>query len=548
MGRQKLLIIGLDGYEQRVADALIEAGELPNLRALMAASARLSLDHGRHRRTGLAWEHVSTGASPDRSGRFAAVTFDPGSYEASQRATTAVPFLTGRAGRIVAIDVPYFDLRQAHGTRGLSNWGAHDPGVPEFSRPAGLMAEVEARFGPYPAKDEIYAFAWPSADRAGEVGRKLTEALHKRTALTQWLLQERLPDWEVAITVVSELHSAIEPLWHGFDETHPLHGVASAAPAREGLLGVYRALDEMVGSLRAAFPDAALLAFSMHGMGANDADVASMVLLPELLYRRTFGTSRLVVPAAWREADGGVPLLDADDHWDAAVLGCFREEGLVGRALRKARRVAGGDGRAVAGPANGAGTRVDFPISWMPSSRYAPWWRDMEAFAIPSFYDGRIRLNVAGREAHGFVPPEDYDATCEAVSADLMACRCSRTGRPVVREILRPHGADPAAVPETDGDLEVVWDGLPVGFVHPRFGEIGPVPFRRTGGHTGGDGVFWLAGEGIGAGDLGRASAFDVAATIHDWLDSNASPPASGMSLLERVMAGNPACSDAAFL
>ncbi len=538
MTRQKLLVIGLDGFEQRVADRLIAGGELENVRKLMADSACLALDHDRHRRTGLAWEHVSTGSAPERSGRYAAVTFDPASYEASQRACTAPPFLANASGRVVAIDVPYFDLRQACNVDGLVNWGAHDPGVEEFSRPAGLTEEVLARIGAYPATDEIYAFAWPSAARAREVGERLTAALHKRTALTQWLLQERLPDWDLAISVVSELHSAIEPLWHGFDETHPLHTATSARAAREGLFNVYRALDEMIGSMRAAFPDAALLAFSMHGMGANDADVASMVLLPELLYRRTYGTSRLSVPAHWRAATGGIPMLGEDEHWDAAVLACIRDDGLIGRALRKARRVATRQPATGGTGSGGDADRADFPIAWMPSARYAPYWREMEAFAIPSFYDGRIRLNVSGREAHGFIEAADYDDVCAAVRADLMACRCGRTGRPVVREILRPHGADPFAVPDTDGDLEIIWDGLPLSFVHPRYGEIGPVPFRRTGGHTGGDGVFWLAGTGVKAGNHGRASAFDVAATIHDWLRDGSAPPASGESVLARLMTG----------
>src|SRR5688572_33299775 len=84
--------------------------------------------------------------------------------------------------------------------------------------------------------------------------------------------------------------------WHGVDPAHPLHGVASAAPARERLHAVYRATDALVGELIAACPDATVVAFAMNGMGPNRSDVASMLLLSELLYRDAFGRPLLRVP------------------------------------------------------------------------------------------------------------------------------------------------------------------------------------------------------------------------------------------------------------
>jgi hypothetical protein len=81
----------------------------------------------------------------------------------------------------------------------------------------------------------------------------------------------------------------VEALWHGVDPTHPLHHLPSAEPARQALERVYEATDELIGDLTAAFPDTAQLIFSMHGMGPNDSDVPSMALLPEFLFRRSFG-------------------------------------------------------------------------------------------------------------------------------------------------------------------------------------------------------------------------------------------------------------------
>src|SRR5205085_2117645 len=140
--------------------------------------------------------------------------------------------------------------------------GAHDPGIPKVARPKGVLPEFEARFGKYPAEKWLYGVVWSSAERTTEMGEALAQAVSRRAQAARWLLRERLPDWDLALVVVSEPHSAIEGLWHGVDATHPLHRMPSAEPAREGLLNVYRGVDRLVGELSDAFPDAALVVFS----------------------------------------------------------------------------------------------------------------------------------------------------------------------------------------------------------------------------------------------------------------------------------------------
>jgi hypothetical protein len=57
----------------------------------------------------------------------------------------------------------------------------------------------------------------------------------------------------------------------------------------------------------------------------------------------------------------------------------------------------------------------------------------------------------------------------------------------------------------TQGDLLVVWRGVMTAIQHARLGLIGPVPLRRTGGHTGHHGMACVAAPGVPAGDRGRA-------------------------------------------
>ena len=154
----------------------------------------------------------------------------------------------------------------------------------------------------------------------------------------------------------------------------------------------------------------------------------------------------------------------------------------------------------------------------MPASRYGVHWSTMPAFALPSFYDGRVRINLAGRERDGFVALSEYEQACDDVENLVRECRDTRTGEPVVESVERVKGRDPLTLSATEADLVFVWRGSAAGFDHPRLGRIGPLPFRRMGGHTGGHGMAWVAGTGIAAGERGLRGAFDVVPTVVELL------------------------------
>ncbi len=513
----RLLMIGLDGLDLSVAAPLLAAGELPALAALGDRSARFELEHGPARHTGLAWEHVASGLSPEDAGRFTAVEFDPASYDAWQSSTRLPPFPAGLGRRVLVFDPPYFDLSNAPGVQGMVNWGAHDPGVAPACRPHGLIAEIEARFGRYPAPECLYGLAWHSPALARRMGAGLVAAVERRTAIARWLLAERLPDWDLGLVVAGEPHSAIEALWHGIDPDHPAHGLPSAAPARESLYQVYRAMDRMVAALAEACPDATLLLFNLHGMGRNDGDLPSMALLPELLFRDAFGRPGIEVPPAWRAA----PLapLGEDESWSRLLRGHFvARRRPLSRAARALGRLTGRRERPLGN------------LAWMPGRWYQPWWHRMRAFALPAFYDGRIRLNLQGREARGRVPLAGYVAELDRLEALLRETRDLATGEPVVAEVHRTAVANPLAQAPTGADLVVIWQTVASGFRHPRLGGIGPLPLRRTGGHTGGHGFAWFSGPGLTPGARGLVSSFDVVPTAIDLLQATRPAKLSGES------------------
>ena len=495
----RVLAIWLDGFDMRLATRL----GLPTLAKLANTSTHAILDNGIAHLTGLTGEHLATGLDPDRSGRAAAVEFDTENYTGRHQGALHPPVYGGVP--TVVLDPCYFDITGTTNVSGTTDWGAHDPGGPRTEMPVGLYDEIVEIFGAYPARPWVYATPWASAERCQQMGTDLTTAVETRSAIAQWLLGERLPDWDLAFVGVSEAHSASEGLFHGADPDHPLADLPSSPVAGEAIASVYGAVDQLVADLIAAFPDAIHVVFAPHGMGPNASDLPSMLLLGELMAR----WNGLDTPAvSWPTLRDGVPLLKANESWSGAVLSALEGRpslrARVASRLRRNPRIAGFI--AAAPPARGA-------LSWMPLMRHQPNWHSMRAFAVPSFYDGRVRVNLIGREAHGIVGADEYNDVLDQIEETLRGCSDTRTGDPVVARIERPF-SDPYQAGSCDSDLIVHWAGMPLGFEHHDLGVIGPFPPRRTGSHASPFGACFVHGSSIPPDDLGTRSSFDVVPTL----------------------------------
>jgi hypothetical protein len=543
----RVLALFLDGYEESFAQKLMAAGEMPEMVRLAQTSARFVLDHGPGQRTGLAGEHVATGLSPDDARRWSAVHFDPRTYEVWQEGTRLTPFAAHLAAPTVVFDVPYFDLRAAPAVNGAVAWGAHDPGVAQFGRPAGLISEVERKFGSYPAQPWIYGFTWPSTEKCRSMGHSLAEAVDLRAQIARWLLADRFPDWKLALIAVSESHSVVEALWHGVDAQHRLHGIPSTAAAGAGMREVYHAIDRLVGTLASAFPDAIIIAFATGGMGDNRSDLQSMALLPELMYRSAFKQPLFKQPKQWAwSADGSAAFLAEADSWQNRMAQAFAPPakpllhrlaaGIVPGFIKSALRRDSLPSRLEpTRPTQEHARTPRLPLNWIPASAYRHFWDAMPAFALPSFYDGRVRINLKSREASGKVELADYKSTIQEIERIVRECIDPATGETVVDFVEHTAPPDPIELHETQADLVFVWKGAAAAFEHPVLGRIGPLPYRRTGGHTGASGVAYVRAAGLSAGERGTRSAYDVVPTIITALGEETKLSLSGSSFLSRA-------------
>ncbi len=542
---RRVAAIGLDAAQWSLVESMMDDGALPHLAALRRRAVVAHLEHADYR-TGLVWEHFLCGRSAAGVGRWSAVRFDPSTYDTRKEgALPFTPFFEKVPGRTICFDVPYLSLAKTNDAIAVTAWGGHDPAYPRASNPPGLLREIDAEFGPHPAFDNDYAIVWNRPAALDTLVDALVVGARRRADVALWLMR-RFPDWRLFATVLSEPHSAGEQLWHGLIPDYPVSTAVDSAPAGRRLREVYRAVDDAVGRIVAGLPpDTTVVAFAMHGTGRNDADVASMVLLPELMHRLALGRPflRETNPTSW--AREGFPLVvpGPDQSWDEYVNHYLPPSSTRAPSARQRIRAAlpprvlatyrtlrnlssppsppsparlGALGLPISDETDASPAEIGIPIDpigWQITHRYRQWWPQMRAFAVPTFYDGRVRINLEGRERNGTVARGEYERVCDETERAIRQCRDPRTGEAVVKDVIRLRSGDPWVDGGPDADLQIIWSRPLDAVEHPTAGTIGPFPFRRTGGHLP-DGFAFVAGPGITPRDLAHHDALSITATI----------------------------------
>jgi len=534
----RVAAIAIDGTEWSVLDRLMAEGRLPNLRAIRARSAEAVLEQRPAYRSEQPWTRFLTGREPEDLGWWSVETFDPATYGVwSQGSYRGDPFYAHSDVTSIVFDVPHASLSRS--VRGLqvTGWGAHGAQYPRASWPKGTLAAVDDSVGPHPAFDRDYDNGWYQSSYVERLAATLCDGAGLRPAAVS-ALTDRQGDWDLLLTSFSETHSAGHHFWHGLDPGHVLHDAPTGELARARFLDVADAVDRSLGELVGSLPaETTVVVFAHHGMMAAD-DVASMLLVPELLHRRRFGRAlfRGPEPEAWRRA-GRPPVVPASPgSWASAAWVRQRwARGGWGRARNRlvrmlpppvdtlARRMTGRPthgridelDRPIPPEIGLAPEDIDAgkPIDWQPAAWYRPSWPLMRWFALPTFADTHIRVNLRGRERDGLVDLADYGAALDEAEAVLGAIRDPRTGEPAIAGFIRLREADPLAEPGPDADLLVLWNRSLDAIEHPEVGVIGPAPFMRTGAHSA-NGFALFSGPGIERQSLGRRPADDLGATV----------------------------------
>ena len=528
--KNAVVAIGLDSAEPSVLEEWMEAGHLPHLSALRQRGAYGRLENSRIYCAETPWTTFASGCNPRTVGYWSPLSFDVENYAIEKRAAYDFeefpPFYAlGDDYRVAAFDLPQVPIHPDVNGLQVSAWGAHSPQVPSGSSPAGLYQELVERFGEHPGLHKDYAVCTDMASTM-ILPPVLETGIARRAQIMRHLLEQER--WDLALTVFGEAHAAGHNFWNLSRPDHPLHAAHSPQGGGDRMLACFQQMDTAIGQILESAPDDAyFMVFSAHGMGPNTMDLPSGVFLPELMHRYSFDGKKALLGDYDEQTLPPTTESLGRRAWEQHIWASQADQPGWKRWLRETlptrayRQVSGW----IDGPVDGGGgLRSPFVIRdtvrevpFQPTQWYAPLWSQMKAFALPTFSDGYVRLNVKGREPEGVVEAEAFNRVCEEVIEVLRGLRCARTGTPMVLEVEQvrrePHGGSEQAPP---ADIVIVWqeEFATDAVVSDRYGVIGPAPHYRAGSHRP-EGFVTCIGEGIEPGArLEVGQAVDLAPTI----------------------------------
>lgn len=544
--KRPVLAIGLDAADPELLERWMAEGHLPHLARICRKGAYGQLVNtvqyaGGTREcslTELLWGVIWSGCKPTQTGYWGAERYRPDSYEVSLNPRDAgfdydsfPPFYDlPERFKVGTFDLTAGTLVERDNGLQILGWGGHTPFTPSVSRPAALLEEIREAHSENPVIYKDNGFWWDQ-DYLDWFATAVQESARLRAEIFADLWNKE--HWDLFVTTFGDPHSAGHMLMHDTAAQHALHALSSPAHGGDDRLReAFTAVDRAVGDmLREAGDDTNVVLFSPHGMGANNTDLYSMVFLPELLFRNVFPGRA----ALGRAEMSPVRLAPQSPAWVSEIWRSRVEPSMLQKVLRKvlpasllpSTKLDLIPPNQITGPSK--------ELSWMPSIWYQRAWSRMPAFALPAFSDGWIRINLQGRDAFGMVPADGYERLCTQIETYLLEVRCARTGKPIVREVLRtradPLDDDPRL---PDADLIVFWEDFATDVVEaPAVGRIGPVTYYRPGGHYRSRGFIALAGPDVPTGtEVSGARAVDIAPTILQLLGAEIPSRYDGRSVL----------------
>jgi predicted AlkP superfamily phosphohydrolase/phosphomutase len=340
--QRPVIALGLDAGDPVLLEKWMGEGRLPNLARLRAGGA-----YGRlHSTVSLngqvteafatepLWVDFATGRKPTRTGAWDSVAFDCDRYSVRNLDEGSPAFDPER--RVAVVDVPMTRLSAGvHGAQVLG-WGGHFPHTRSESSPPGLLAELTARHGANPVLYQDTGIWWDTR-YVRWLDQALADSVAARTRLMRDLLSRER--WDLFLGIYAEPHTAGHDVYVYSQPDHPLNAVAPNPAGTDLLRRTYEQVDAGIGEIAAAAPaDAAIVCFSLHGMGPNYSDQLSSVMLSEALYRMSFPGEAALAPGV---VGAPLPAPVARPHRNAWVTELWTRHVAAGPATRLMRSYLG---------------------------------------------------------------------------------------------------------------------------------------------------------------------------------------------------------------
>jgi predicted AlkP superfamily phosphohydrolase/phosphomutase len=470
----RLTVIGLDAATFAVIDPLLEAGDLPNIGAVLDRGTGGVLRSTTHPLTPHAWATMVTGVNAGRHGVWDFMERDDTGYElrlinGSHRRAAAVWDRLKASGRSVGlVNIPF--TWPAPEVDGFAVAGmdaaARERGM---THPSGLLDELHERFGQLELDHRFPVTPEGEADLAF-----VRRAAEQKVESALWLSERFEPELLFVVFMAADhIHHVAWPDWER-------RGRESAVAE------TYRILDEAVGRLVDAAGGSDVLIVSDHGGGS----LQGVVNLNGWLAEQGF------LAYAGRNANLGRKAVD--------TLFELRRHLPERLRYRVKQRASGLRERAY--------SRKQYSVVDWPRTR---------AFSYGTF--GNVVVNVRGRELHGTVEPgEEYERVRDDIAARALELTAP-DGTPIVAAVHRRedlfHGPRLDKVPDLliefaeyawlgKGNLkqvtETVWDTI----------ELEPGSSQRYVGSHRHEGIFALAGPSATQSARTHVGIEDVAPTM----------------------------------
>lgn len=487
------LLVGLDAMEWSLVQMWADEGKLPTFRRLIEQGIRAELTTTAAQLPDTVWACIYTGTNPAKFEKFFYVQYDGSTMGLRNVPDDAIhrkPFwdYLSEAGQRVGIaDVPKFPLSQAINGFQFTNWGAHATKTARVSRPASLIQEIDASFGPHPVGDCDKFDAKPDSLR--ELRQRVLAGVRAHGKVFRWLMQEQ--PWDLFFASFSAAHCIGHHFWHEVDASHPRHEENGGDHLAGAIEEVYRAIDHEIGEmLLLTDPATRVMVFSGHGMGPI---FHASWNLPEMLDRWGYGAT-----PARKVSSTQKPNRAKVNPWRIVKMVV---PGWVQYAIKNRLPQSAQD---------------QLLFLWYRGGKN---WKGCRAFAIPNNDSvGAIRVSVKGRDRHGLVEPgREYEQVCRDIADALYELRDKEGGRPIVKQVTLTHEAFHGPFLEQLPDLTVLWDqSFAWNTVHsPRFGTLEiRKQDARAGGHSA-LGFVLISGPDVPPGiALPRSSIYDIAPTV----------------------------------
>ncbi len=530
-----IIAIGLDAAEPKLIEQWMSAGHLPNLNQICQQGIYTRLHNTvkycgqttEYSTTEPLWATFASGCRADTLGYWDTVSYNPENYEVTCDIVTSgydyqeyPPFYAlGENYKVAVFDLPVTTLRDDVNGVQILGWGGHYPYTVSDSNPPELFPDIIEKYGKNPVLHNDNGLWW-NKDYVQWIQQALKQSVAGHAAIARELLQQEA--WDLFLMAFGETHTVGHDLYNYSQSDHPLYPyLTSNGTKPDPVLATYQDVDRAIGEILAvASDDATVLCFSVHGMTANFTDLLSMAVLPELLYRFNFPGQVALAPGKIGTTPPPIVTKPIRNSWPGEVW----SQAYVSNPIEKLFRT-WTHKKFLRGQKNGLlspYSLLDPPIEqeltmgWMPVMWYSPLWSQMQAFALPAFTNGHIRINLRGREQNGIVEAEEYDALCDQLIEILYRLQDGRTGKPVVKQVVKTRTSPIANDPKLpDSDLVVLWQEPITDVVDsPDLGRIGPLTHCRAGGHKG-QGFMMVKGKNITQKDqIIDGETVDLAPTI----------------------------------